>query len=131
MALGNLGPILQFDQDGDDLLDRERYLNVSVQCAFERADMDLRRDVFDQLMKGPRFMPLLRHMALTKHVGMKWNYFSDDVFIDQNDKTFHLCTLCQQYAPLRCACKCAFYCGVECQRRNWRIHKMTCSLYGK
>jgi len=51
MALPNLGPHFIFDQVGDFLL-IDRYINVSVYCGLERADMDKNRIAFDQLMKA-------------------------------------------------------------------------------
>jgi hypothetical protein len=127
MALGNIGPHLIYDQDGDLFLDMDRYRNVSVYCALERADMDLNREVFNQLMKGSRFFPLLHHMALTKELGMIWNYYKGNIFLDNNNVSFHVCDICKHYAPFKCVCKCNFYCSVTCQRHHWRLHKSVCS----
>ena len=128
MALGNLGPHLTFDEVGDHLLD-ERYMssNVSLYCAFERADMDKNRSAFNQLMQGRRFKPLLHHMAVTKSLGMQWNYFLNDIFVDSNNVEYHVCSLCLHLAPYKCACRNIFYCSIECQRAHWSSHKKVCS----
>jgi hypothetical protein len=126
MALANIGPHLIFDQVGDfQLIDR--YLNVSVYCGLERADMDKNRIAFDQLMKGPRFHPLLHHMAVTASLGMQWNYFKDDVFIDSNNIKYHACSCCKHLAPFKCSCQMTWYCSVKCQRSHWFRHKQYCS----
>jgi len=91
MALTNLSPHLIYDQYGDLILDLRRYLNVSVYCAVERSDMDWQRHVFDQLMKGSRFFPLLHHMAVTKELGMIWNFFKDKAFVDMHEQCYLSC----------------------------------------
>jgi hypothetical protein len=126
MALSDMGPHLIFDQDGDALL-HDRYTCGSVYCGLERADMDLNRSTFDQLMKGPRFSSLLHHMAVTKSLGMKWNYFEYDVFVDADNVKYHVCSICQHLAPYKCSCGTSFYCSVRCQRGHWVRHKEACA----
>jgi hypothetical protein len=126
MALANLGPHLHFDQIGDTDLN-ERYLSVTVYCGLERTDMDLNRVAFDQLMKGSRFKALLHHMAVTNLLGMQWNYFKDDLFIDSNNVKFHVCSYCKHLAPFKCSCRTTYYCSGKCQRSHWFIHKLVCS----
>ena len=126
MALSNLGPHLIFDQVGDFQLD-DRYLNGSVYCGFERADMDRNRIAFDQLMQGPRFLPLLHHMAITASLGMQWNYFRDDIFVDSKQVKHHVCSHCKHFAALKCSCRSVFYCSVKCQRASWSKHKLVCA----
>jgi hypothetical protein len=61
---------LIFYQVGNFLL-IDRYLNISVYFGSEIADMDRNRIAFDQLIKAPRFHPLLlHHMAVTASLGM-------------------------------------------------------------
>jgi len=85
MSMETIGPRLIYDLDGDDtiLLD-ERYNDVSLYIALERAGVYQHRLVFDQLMTGPSFMCLLRRMAITKVAGMGWTFFPSDVFVDSN-----------------------------------------------
>ena len=129
MALGNLGAHLKYDEDGDAdmLLELPRYVEVSVYCALERADMDQNRQVFDQLLKGKRFKPLIYHMGVTCALGMEWNYFKNDVFITSNNVTYHVCEICKNFTNLKCPCKTRFYCSIQCQRVNWFEHKKLCS----
>jgi hypothetical protein len=128
MAVGNLGPELLYNQEGDYILDTPSYKDVSVYCALERADMDLDRQIFDQLMKGPRFGPLIHHMAITTTVGMKWNYFVNNCFTDFDNVKFYVCGQCLHLATLRCPCKKSYYCSINCQRRHRHLHIQICTI---
>lgn len=45
----------------------------------------------------------------------------------------HVCShgKCQRAAISQCSgCKCAFYCGLKCQKGAWKLHKKWCKLIG-
>ncbi|KAI9642454.1 hypothetical protein NHQ30_009259 [Ciborinia camelliae] len=40
------------------------------------------------------------------------------------------CALCEHAAPTRCsACQCTWYCSVDCQKRDWKSHKLVCKTF--
>jgi hypothetical protein len=83
--------------NGDVVLDLHRYRNVAAYGALERANMELSA----QLIKGPRFVPLLHHMAVTMELGMIRKCLNDKVFVDKNNGSFRVCDNCKEHAPLQ------------------------------
>ena len=55
--------------------------------------------------------------------GSEGNYTLSDVII--------LCEVCEEKEGRKCtACKTAYYCGKECQRKAWKTHKKVCGKEG-
>eukprot|EP00927_Polykrikos_kofoidii_P026272 TRINITY_DN23426_c0_g1_i1.p1 TRINITY_DN23426_c0_g1~~TRINITY_DN23426_c0_g1_i1.p1 ORF type:complete len:272 (+),score=22.09 TRINITY_DN23426_c0_g1_i1:58-816(+) len=42
-----------------------------------------------------------------------------------------ICENCADEGRLRCPCEAAAYCGKECQKKHWKVHKASCKLARK
>ena len=46
---------------------------------------------------------------------------------DLGDDDAGICPVCQKLAETKCTgCRKLFYCGRDCQRRHWKVHKFDC-----
>ena len=62
---------------------------------------------------------------LTKQLAKKFNP-------TQKQPKDESCFTCSQRAPKKCGiCKKARYCSIECQRSNWKFHKLICKEWAK
>lgn len=63
-------------------------------------------------------------VELAKSLNQSYNleFFAE---IEAPDET--LCNVCQKEAEKKCAkCQLVFYCSVECQKQDWKSHKISC-----
>ena len=62
---------------------------------------------------------------------LETNHPPKDCEAKMNDSTNgFICVMCNQPATQQCTiCKSQIYCGKECQKPDWRVHKLLCSSY--
>lgn len=61
-------------------------------------------------------------LAKTLNESYNLEFFAE---IEKPDET--LCNMCQKPAEKKCArCQLVYYCSVDCQKGDWKVHKMSC-----